>query len=63
MKSSPRSWMFGLLNVFVAAALAWKGRPVTDLDSALLEQSLADHHINDAEMRDVRARIGGEGAG
>lgn len=39
----PSGWMFGFLNVFTAAALAWKG--VAELESVLMAESFSDHGL------------------
>lgn len=54
---SPSGWMFGFLNVFIAAALAWKGATAAQLEYILLEESLVDHRLTEAEMRDARSNF------
>jgi hypothetical protein len=49
---SPSGWMFGFLNVFIAAAVALRGE--TDLAPVLLEQSLDLHGVTESEMRAAR---------
>ena len=46
----PSGWMFGFLNVFVAAALAWRGAGVDLIERLLLEESPAAFRFGDAGM-------------
>lgn len=54
---SPSGWMFGFLNVFVAAALAWKGAASGELESVLMEESLADHGLNESDLLATRQKF------
>jgi len=44
---APRGTMFGYLNMFTAAVLAWKGADESVVLSALLSQSPSDFHFSD----------------
>ena len=51
---SPSGWMFGFLNVFIAAALAWKGVKSSELESVLMEESLVDHGLSESDLATAR---------
>jgi hypothetical protein len=51
----PSGWMFGFLNVFIAATLARKGH--TPLEPVLLEERFDDHGLTAADFADTRREL------
>ncbi len=54
---APQGWMFGFLNVFTAAALAWKGAGVDELEPVLMEETLVDRGLSETDWREVRSEF------
>jgi len=50
----PSGWMYGFLNVFVAAVLARKGIPATELEPVLLDESPTLRGLTAEEIADAR---------
>src|SRR5262249_53375971 len=48
----PSGWMFGFLNVFTAAALAWKGGGA--LAPVLVEETFSDHGLSAEDFASAR---------
>jgi hypothetical protein len=48
----PSGWMFGFLNVFLAATLAWKGEG--GLDEVLMEEDFDDHGLTPEDFAKTR---------